>query len=201
MGSDGGYLVDTTKYSVSYQDQEDIDDNQMVFVGWSIMPITEPGAPLDDYGESVDPVAAEIEVHDTVHLYPVFRSVKWIRYESGPSGSGATYFSDTPYYDGTGPESLPGTVVHDGYPAMTRDPDKDGVNYVFEGWFARKVETETGETYSVPIADAQGSLIADASSDGISVVRVPAVGTPGDPGYIQEHYSRIIIRTCYGEIK
>ena len=187
------WYVDLLPYSVAYEDPDDIDDNKMVFVGWSAEPITEPGAALDDSGATVAEVDTTIVtdpndgsilhknlvVYRTTHLYPIFRAVKWISYYSGPTGSGATYFSDTSYYDGVGPQSLPGSIM-----------SRDG-NYTFEGWYVNASVGSDGEvdvTGAYKIANANGELILTNDNHvleayGLTVEQVAASGNPGDPNY------------------
>ena len=179
-GTEADWYVDIHQYSVSYEDPENVDDNKMAFVGWSDAPITIPGASLDDFGEPVTETSNDhgrIYVTDTIHLYPIFKSVKWISYYSGPSGSGATYFTDTYYTDGIGPRSLPGAEM-----------SRNG-NYHFVGWYASAENNpvtmdsdgEVNAGTGVKIADEDGALIAGASASGVTVQSVAASGE--DPAY------------------
>ena len=179
-GTEADWYVDIHQYSVSYEDPENVDDNKMAFIGWSDAPITIPGASLDDYGEPAAEISNDhgrIYVTDTIHLYPIFKSVKWISYYSGPSGSGATYFTDTYYTDGIGPRSLPGAEM-----------SRNG-NYQFVGWYASAENNsvtmdsngEVNAGTGVQIADKTGTLIAGASVTGVTVQSVAASGE--EPAY------------------
>ena len=112
----------------------------MVFSGWA-----------DEDGNPVQTVDGKITVTDTTHLYPLFSPVFWLSFDSGPTGSGATYYPDTYYVNGVGPESL-----------VDRIPTRDGA-YTFDGWFTGADGT------GAKIAKADGSLIEGASATGISV--------------------------------
>ncbi len=172
-GTGSDFFINVRQYSVAYEDPQNEDDTKMVFVGWSLAPITQPGDVFDDYGDQVTAVTTDAEgrylVNETVHFYPIFRAVKWISYYSGPSGTHATFFTDTYHYDGEGPNSLPGASV------MTRDPDASGRPYDFEGWYAGASLDDNDETVvagAVKIANADGSLVTNAvlAEAGIEVV-------------------------------
>ncbi len=163
LNSEGDWYVDVTQYSVSYEDPNELDDTAMVFVGWSEAPITKPGAALNDDGDTVTQVNTQngqLWATQTTHLYPIFAPVKWISFYSGPSGSHATYFTDTYYLNGIGPENLPG---RDGRPAMTRDG-----NYEFAGWYINASLDSNGEvdiTGATKVADADGVLNTGATDE------------------------------------
>ena len=182
------WYVDLKQYSVAYEDPDNQDDTQMTFVGWSLTPVTQPGNPIDDYGDEVTfaPINDQglYEVEGTVHMYPVFRWVKWLNFYTGPSGSHATYFTDTYYFAdrgdsqtagpayAEGPVRLPGVEAYNEnglhYPAMTRDPDRQGRAYVFEGWYIGATEDQNGEvdiTGATRVANADGTLIQGVDRD------------------------------------
>ena len=163
LNSEGDWYVDVTQYSVSYEDPNEVDNTAMVFVGWSEAPITTPGAALNDDGDTVTQVNTnngQLWATQTTHLYPIFAPVKWISFYSGPSGSHATYFTDTYYLNGIGPENLPGRV---GQPAMTRDG-----NYEFAGWYINASLDSNGEvdiTGATMVAGADGVLNTSSEED------------------------------------
>ena len=163
LNSEGDWYVDVTQYSVSYEDPNELDDTAMVFVGWSEAPITTPGAALNDDGDTVTQVNTQngqLWATQTTHLYPIFAPVKWISFYSGPSGSHATYFTDTYYLNGIGPENLPG---RGGHPAMTRNG-----NYEFAGWYINASLESNGEvdiTGTTKVADADGVLNTGATDE------------------------------------
>jgi uncharacterized repeat protein (TIGR02543 family) len=136
--------------------------SDMAFYGWSRTPITVPGAAKDDNGENVTPIVPDengcIEITSETHLYPIYRSVKWLSFWSGPTGSGATYYPADSYFDGVGPATLADHV-----------PTRSG--YTFLGWYAGTIDPATGEvTYGAnPITNADGTLINNASDAGMSV--------------------------------
>ena len=158
LNSEGDWYVDVTQYSVSYEDPNEVDDTAMVFVGWSEAPITTPGAALNDDGDTVTEVATvhtdngekRLFATETKHLYPIFAPVKWISFYSGPSGSRATYYTDTYYLDGVGPAHLSDHV-----------PTRNG-NYDFEGWYVNATisggETDISGDGCVKVTNADGSL-------------------------------------------
>ena len=163
LNSEGDWYVDVTQYSVSYEDPNEVDNTAMVFVGWSEAPITTPGAALNDDGDTVTQVNTnngQLWATQTTHLYPIFAPVKWISFYSGPSGSHATYFTDTYYLNGIGPENLPG---RGGHPAMTRNG-----NYEFAGWYINASLDSNGEvdiTGATKVADADGVLNTGATDE------------------------------------
>ena len=133
--------------------------SDMAFYGWSYTPITVPGNEKDDNGETVAKVDSEsIEITANTHLYPIYKSVKWLSFWSGPTGSGATYFPARSYFDGIGPDTLADYV-----------PTRSG--YTFLGWYAGTIDPVTGEvTYGAnPITYADGTLINSASDAGMAV--------------------------------
>ena len=144
--NNGSAEVDISDKRVTYRG-----GTGMVFYGWSAVSVTTPGSPLDDEGHAVQKQNDTITVTGTTHLYPIFKPVYWLSFVSGPTGSGATYYPETYYYEGTGPATL-----------ADRIPTRDG-NYTFKGWYT---EDNCGGTR---IANADGSLIANASAAGIAV--------------------------------
>ena len=174
-GSDNDTYVELDQYKVSYEDPLNINDIEMVFVGWSLTPIRTPNSPNDDNGDPVTKVTTDshgrLEIDETIHLYPIFEAVKWINYYTGPSGSHATYYTNTPHHNGEGPKSLPGSDV------ITRDPDSSTKRaYEFDGWYAGASLDDDGEVVidsAVKIANADGSLIPGATynAGGIEVIR------------------------------
>ncbi len=136
--------------------------SEMAFYGWSRTPITVPGAAKDDNGENVTPVIPDengcIEITAETQLYPIYRSVKWLSFWSGPTGSGATYYPAQSYFDGFGPETLADHV-----------PTRSG--YTFLGWYAGMIDPESGDVIygASPITNADGTLINNASDAGMSV--------------------------------
>ena len=163
--NDGSVEVDISSYRVIYHGS----GNTMVFDGWSEVPITTPGAANNDLDEAVVKLADTIIVTGNKELYPIFTPAYWITFYSGYSGSGATYYPETYYLKGEGPDSLPNDV--------TRNVGSNGA-YTFAGWYAGA--TLTGEegkeeadiTGAVQIANADGTLVADftdTSDLGISV--------------------------------
>jgi len=139
----------------------------LTFYGWSYTPVTVPGSERDDNYNTVSRIAADtITVSETTHLYPLYKGVHWITFYSGYSGSGATYYSDTYYYDGEGPTSLPS--------GLTRNVGDNGA-YTFTGWYANATlekvngNDEANVASAVKIANADGSLIEGAAYSGVSV--------------------------------
>lgn len=133
--------------------------SDMAFYGWSRTPISVPGAAKDDNGETVTKVDSEsIEITADTHLYPIYKSVKWLSFWSGPTGSGATYYPAESYFDGVGPTTLADHV-----------PTRPG--YTFLGWYAGTIDPVTNEvTYgNNPITNADGTLINNASDAGMTV--------------------------------
>ncbi len=134
--------------------------NSMVFSGWSEASVKTPGAALNDNGTPVQAVTADeitIKEGQTIHLYPIFTDVYWLSYDSGPTGSGATYYPEAYYFNGEGPNTLADHLP-------TRDMDSDTYHtYTFEGWYTGADGTGT------QITNANGSLVDGAADTGISV--------------------------------
>ncbi len=157
----GAADVDISAYSVTYHGS----GNTMVFTGWSEVPITTPGSDNNDLDEAVVKLGDTISVSGNKELYPIFTPVYWLGFYSGPTGSGATYYPEIYYLKGVGPADLSDHIP-------TRDTGSSGA-YVFAGWYADAVvgadnETVIGPT-AVKIAEADGSLVPNASATGISV--------------------------------
>lgn len=163
----GTATVDIHDFSVAYDDDSDENSTpSMAFHGWSYTPITTPGAEQDDLGNTVAPITTDsIDITKNVDLYPIFQSIYWLSYYSGPTGSGATYFPSAYYYVGEGPETL-------------SVPVRSG--YTFDGWYTGSVAKETDDegkiisetvTYGTKVANADGSLVNGATDVdyGISV--------------------------------
>ena len=91
-----------------------------------------------------------------LHLYPIYKPIRWLTYWSGPTGSGATYFPAHYCFDGVGPASLP-------------VPVRSG--YTFKGWYSGSIdpETETVTYGTIALAGPDGALINDAEDGGFSV--------------------------------
>lgn len=98
-------------------------------------------------------------------LYPVFAEARWIYFDIGQNGNGATYVGAEYLLTSDGIEGqyylsgLPGSVKNDeaGYVAVKRN------GYIFEGWYYGAVRDGEGNIsnlgQAVKIADADGSLI------------------------------------------
>ena len=164
---DGSARVKISDLTVSYEGN----GNTMVFSGWSDVSIQEPGAALNDGGSPVSPVVTDNDgyytIHQTTHLYPIFEPVYWISFYSGPSSSGATYYRETCYNNGEGPENLSNRIP-------TRDLNSTtGRGYSFAGWYADAALDASGEVLTdapaVKIVNADGSLVTGATADGIAV--------------------------------
>lgn len=153
-------------FAVSYDDNSDENTApSMSFHGWSYTPITEPGAAVDDKGNPVSRIDTDtIDIRENTHLYPIFSSIYWLNYNSGPTGSGATYIPSAYYYADEG-------RVDDTLPKPVRS------GYEFDGWYTGSVTTtDNGDgtttetvTYREKIGNADGTLVVGASDTGISV--------------------------------
>lgn len=155
----GSGTLDTSPYRVVYSGGK-----SMTFYGWSYTSIKEPGSQYDDSYHTVTKIQDTITVTGTTELYPIFKSIYWITFYSGVSGSGATYYPDTYYFDGEGPDSLAAYIP-------TRN-DGDNGAYTFAGWYAGATLDDKGEVNienAVRIADADGVLIPNAQATGIVV--------------------------------
>lgn len=164
--TDGSASISTADYRVNYHGN----GNGMVFTGWSEVPITTPGAANNDLDEAVEKLNDTITVTDNKDLYPIFTPVYWITFYSGYSGSGATYYPETYYLNGEGPNSLANYIP-------TRNVGDNGA-YTFTGWYAgATLEGEEGKeeaniTSAVKVSDADGILVQGFSDEedlGISV--------------------------------
>ena len=163
---DGKTTIRIDDFTVSYDDNSDENTApSMSFHGWSKTPITVPGATEDDNGDPVQRIEAEsITIEENTHLYPIFSSIFWLNYNSGPTGSGATYIPSAYYYADEG-------RVDDTLPVPVRS------GYKFDGWYTGSVTTtDNGDgtttetvTYREKIGNANGTLVVGASDTGISV--------------------------------
>lgn len=164
--TDGIASISIADYRVNYHGS----GNDMVFTGWSEVPITTPGATNNDENEAVERLDDTITVTGNKELYPIFTHVYWITFYSGYSGSGATYYPETYFINGEGPNSLANYIP-------TRNVGDNGV-YTFTGWYAgatlegEQGEEEASSSGAVQISDANGVLVpdfTDTSNLGISV--------------------------------
>ncbi|MBR2702231.1 MAG: InlB B-repeat-containing protein, partial [Erysipelotrichaceae bacterium] len=138
-------------------------NEELGFYGWSYTPISVPGSATDDNGDPVSKIGENtpegesiyVEISEDTHLYPIYKSIRWLSYWSGPTGSGATYFPAESYFGGVGPSSLP-------VPARA--------GYVFKGWYAGTIDDQGNVTYgSVALSDEYGNLKNGASDGGMTV--------------------------------
>lgn len=174
--------VEINKYSVTYNAPPGEDDNAMWFVGWSDVPISDPTYQVNDRGNAPTPVTQTpmgdsqtpmYYVSGTTHLYPIFKTVKWLSFYSGSSGSGATYFADEHFFDGIGPDHLPGTSDSANYKAMKRDG-----GYTFQGWWVGDGIT----LYNYPSNNSLSRLNGDV--DTASLIPPDAVKIAGADGQL-----------------
>lgn len=144
----GTATVEIDDVTVQYDDDTQGGENaapNYAFYGWSYTPITRPGNTVDDYGNPVSVINTDtIDITQKTDLYPVFQSIFWLTYSSGPVGSGATYIPSKYFYSGDGPTSL--TV-----------PVRSG--YAFEGWYLDATTNADGiVTSGVRVSDGNGVL-------------------------------------------
>ncbi|MBR1528233.1 MAG: InlB B-repeat-containing protein [Oscillospiraceae bacterium] len=121
--------------------------SQMAFKGWSKEPVSQAGAVLTDLG---NPVRIETEpflISETAHLYPVFEKISWLIFDTGETGSGATYIPPESFF------SEEGFLLSD-IPV----PERSG--YVFDGWYTQD---------QIPVTDSEGNLLASGSSDDFEI--------------------------------
>lgn len=138
--------IDDVTVAYDSENNEQNSAPSMAFYGWSYTKIKTPGSPTDDDGRAVSRIAAStIDVYEPTHLYPIFESIKWLNYYSGPTGSGATYIPSKYYYVGEGPTSL-------------SVPVRSG--YTFQGWY-------TGTLTA--ITDSEGKIISETVNYGTQV--------------------------------
>jgi len=152
--------IDISEVSVKYFDKDSTAMPGMEFYAWSYTPVSTPGSPVDDEGQPISPIDDEtpIEVSATTHLYPLFKSIKWLSFYSGPSGSGATYYAPFSFSEGEEPASL-----SDRKPTMAKK--------AFAGWYTGSLGTSGDVVYRTQITDGNGNLISGASDPdaGVSV--------------------------------
>lgn len=110
-------------------------DGAMAFYGWWPTPIKVPGSAVDEENVAVDKIQTDsISVSETTHLYPVFKSIHWVNYYSGPAKSGATFIPSATCFTDVGFDQLP-------------VPQREG--YVFDGWC---IDEQT----ATPVTDGDG---------------------------------------------
>ena len=150
--------VDISDVTAQYFDSQDNAAPGMQFYAWSYTKVTIPGSQTDDDGNPINPIASDsISVSQNTDLYPLYRPVKWLSLNSGPSGSGATYYSPLSFAAGEEPTTLSDHV-----------PVRPG--HEFNGWYSQDSDND-GNGDGVMIADENGALVAGASDAeaGISV--------------------------------
>ena len=158
---EGNGTINTADYFVSYHG----DENNKVFTGWSEVSIKTPGALYNDRMETIEKVDNIITVRETMDLYPIFTPVYWLGFYSGPTSSGATYYSDAYYLNGNGPTRLPGND----------DINRDG-DYTFKGWYASgdgnaiSLDSNAEVSGGIQIANENGELNAGATATNVSVI-------------------------------
>ncbi len=124
------------------------------FYGWSLTPITEPGAALDDAGDPAQPIlSSSVDTDDTVELYPIYKRLYWLSFYAGPARSGASYVPSRYYFDGEGPTSLP-------------VPTRKG--YTFQGWYTGQNNGDE-VAYGQQVTDGEGLLLSGVSGGGVTV--------------------------------
>ncbi|MBO4277271.1 MAG: InlB B-repeat-containing protein, partial [Clostridia bacterium] len=135
----------------------------MALYGWSLTPVTVPGAAKDDYGDDVSVILdATYPVAATVSFYPVFKQIFWLSFYSGTEHSGANYVPPAYYFTAEGPGALP-------------VPTRAG--YTFGGWYTGTLSTESdgsGGTvevvnYGKRMTDENGTPLANQSDGGLYV--------------------------------
>ena len=117
---------------VSATYSSDDDDATMAFYGWSWTEV------VSGLGKDHKITEDTIEVSEYTELYPIFLPIHWLSFNSGPVGSGATYFPPTRYFEGDGTNELD-------------VPVRDG--YTFQGWF-------TAQEGGVKVTDEQGNVVS-----------------------------------------
>lgn len=159
--------IQISDLKVSYDDTISNDPNdpnpvatQKAFRGWSYDQQTEQNPnPTVITGDS-------ITISQNVNLYPVFVSINWLTYQSGPVGSGATYCAPVFYY------------VDEG---ATRFPIPVRVGYTFDGWYTAETggvrldsdtivteTTEGGETVNYHGLNTSANLTGSADFEIVS---------------------------------
>ena len=161
-GSSKTATVQISDLTTTYNGGES--DVEMAFYGWSRTPITEPNAENDDAGNPVQKIDTDtITVSGTTHLYPIFKPIHWLSFNSSYTGSGATYVPSARYFEGDGPTSL-------------AVPEYEG--HTFNGWYTGSLNTSTtpeSVNFGVQISNADGSLKPNASDAGVKVEIVGGV--------------------------
>ena len=129
----------------------------MAFFGWSVTPITTPGAAKDDEGNDVTAISTDAEGCITVtgekHLYPIFIETYLLTFYAAATGQGAAYNGPRYLNKGDYLYSLPTTSMS---------------GKAFTGWFTGTIDGST-VSYGTQISDANGSLIVGADNAGVYV--------------------------------
>ena len=158
IGNPPTATIQISDVTVDYDDDSDNNSApQMAFYGWSYTAIQTPGD-HPEYKIDADNVTIAVD-EDPVHLYPIFQSIYWLSFNSGPNGSGATYVPSKYYYRNDGPTSL-------------RVPVRSG--YKFAGWYADAIVGQNGEitnkgSGAIKVSDDDGTLINGATGTTASV--------------------------------
>ncbi len=116
------------------------------FRGWT----TESGLNAEKTAvrEDAPILSGPLTISGNTDLYPVFVNINWLTFISGPSGSGATYYSPAFFYEGEGMSSF------SDYKPVRR-------GYTFAGWYADEACTKQ-------ISDANGRLMTGTNLGSIA---------------------------------
>ena len=163
MGDPLAATIQISDVTVDYDDNSDENTApSMAFYGWSETPIPVAGDGKDNKitTDSITISGAALNLYK--HLYPIFQSIYWLNFNSGPTGSGATYIPSRYYYVGEGPTSL-------------QVPLRSG--YTFAGWYVDATVDDdgnitnktSGTQRAVKVSDESGALINGASGTTASV--------------------------------
>ncbi|MDO5476173.1 MAG: SpaA isopeptide-forming pilin-related protein [Eubacteriales bacterium] len=136
------------------------DGTRKKFSGWSLTPVSVPGAENDDQGNPVEQVQPDengcISITETTPLYPIYKNAHWLTFYAARSGMGATYIAPVSYYE------------DENVPAPLPVPSREG--YTFDGWYTGTLHSsEDGEKvlYGTKVTDGSGELVESNVEDEI----------------------------------
>ncbi len=148
--------VPVDNYKAGYYSTVDGAFPKYKFYGWSADPIEVPGE-----GQTYK-VSSPMDVVGAIDLYPIYDEIRWLSYNSGNAGTGATYFAPVsfPSGDGLAEEDI-------------KIPTRQG--YTFTGWYlsveSQGIDAQNGT--GLQLTDSVGKFADHAPSElspyGISI--------------------------------
>lgn len=148
--------VPVDNYKAGYYSTVDGAFPKYKFYGWSADPIEVPGE-----GQTYK-VSSPMDVVGSIDLYPIYDEIRWLSYNSGNAGTGATYFAPVSFTSGDG-------LAEEDIKIPTRQ------GYTFTGWYlsVESQGTDAQNGTGLQLTDSVGKFADHAPSElspyGISI--------------------------------